>query len=81
MKISPFVTKIRSPITLKRAKSNVPRLNASSKIASFFPCWFGSALKLDGVKELFKRSFEMYTEIPEYPEGFFGAKVFKNRTR
>ena len=40
-----------------------------------FPCWFGSALKLDGVKELLN-GLEMYTEMPEYPKAF-GAKVFK----
>ena len=40
-----------------------------------FPCFFGSALKLYGVKELLQGIFD-YTEIPEYPAEF-GAKVFK----
>lgn len=40
-----------------------------------FPCYFGSALKMTGVKE-FLEGFENYTVIPEYPEAF-GAKVFK----
>jgi len=40
-----------------------------------FPCFFGSALKLDGVEE-FMAGLESYMEMPEYPEAF-GAKVFK----
>ncbi|MEG2350431.1 MAG: TetM/TetW/TetO/TetS family tetracycline resistance ribosomal protection protein, partial [Hungatella sp.] len=40
-----------------------------------FPCFFGSALKLDGV-EGFLKGMELYMESPVYlPE--FGAKVFK----
>lgn len=42
---------------------------------SIFPCWFGSALKLDGVAE-FIEGLEKYTLQTEYrPE--FGARVFK----
>lgn len=40
-----------------------------------FPCYFGSALHLDGV-ESFLRGLIRYTEAPVYPEEF-GAKVFK----
>ena len=40
-----------------------------------FPCFFGSALKLDGVEE-FMRGLEVYTETPSYPQEF-GAKIFK----
>ncbi len=40
-----------------------------------FPCYFGSALKLTGVKT-FAEGLEAYTKAPEYPEEF-GAKVFK----
>lgn len=40
-----------------------------------FPCYFGSALKLTGVKE-FLDGFDKYTVCPSYPETF-GAKVFK----
>ncbi len=40
-----------------------------------FPCCFGSALKLDGVKE-FLELIDLYTEKIEYGEKF-GAKVFK----
>ena len=40
-----------------------------------FPCFFGSALKLEGIEELMK-GIEAYTVTPDYPEEF-GAKVFK----
>lgn len=40
-----------------------------------FPCFFGSALKLQGVEE-FLNDFEYYTKEKEYPESF-GARVFK----
>ncbi len=40
-----------------------------------FPCFFGSALKLDGV-EAFLRGLERYTVEPKYPREF-GAKVYK----
>lgn len=40
-----------------------------------FPCFFGSALKLDGVEE-FLKGMEWFMETPKYPEEF-GARVFK----
>lgn len=40
-----------------------------------FPCYFGSALKLQGIEE-FLRGIETYTSIPEYGKEF-GAKVYK----
>ena len=40
-----------------------------------FPCFFGSALKLQGVEE-FLKDFGYYTEEKEYPEAFC-ARVFK----
>ncbi|MGI6006665.1 MAG: GTP-binding protein [Ruminococcus sp.] len=40
-----------------------------------FPCYFGSALKHQGVKELLD-GLERYAKIPQY-EGEFGALVFK----
>lgn len=40
-----------------------------------FPCWFGSALKLDGVAELLQ-GIGRYAVPPLYPQEF-GAKVFK----
>ena len=40
-----------------------------------FPCFFGSALKLQGVNE-FLSNLAFYTEEREYPEEF-GARIFK----
>ena len=40
-----------------------------------FPCWFGSALKLDGVDE-FLAGLAKYAPRPDYPARF-GAKVYK----
>ena len=40
-----------------------------------FPCYFGSALKLDGV-DTFMEGMEEYMMTPTYPEEF-GARVFK----
>ena len=40
-----------------------------------FPCFFGSALKLEGV-ETFMQGIAKYMHTPSYPEAF-GAKIFK----
>lgn len=40
-----------------------------------FPCYFGSALRMEGVVE-FLQGFAEYTSAPEYPEDF-GAVVYK----
>jgi small GTP-binding protein len=40
-----------------------------------FPCYFGSALKLDGV-EAFLEGLEQYTRCPSFQEPF-GAKIYK----
>lgn len=45
------------------------------KQRKIFPCMFGSALKLDGVRE-FIDCVDLYTQMPDYPDEF-GAKVFK----
>jgi len=50
----------------------VARAIAGRKV---FPCYFGSALKLEGVGE-FLDGLEMFTGQPVYPEEF-GAKVYK----
>lgn len=52
--------------------SDIQSLISNRKV---FPCYFGSALKLQGIEE-FLDSFETHTTIPEYPSKF-GAKVFK----
>ena len=41
-----------------------------------FPCFFGSALKMTGIKE-FLYSFDKYTVSPSYNARVFGAKVYK----
>lgn len=40
-----------------------------------FPCYFGSALKSQGIRE-FLEGLERYMKVPDYPETF-GAKVYK----
>lgn len=40
-----------------------------------FPCYFGSALKIDGVEE-FLQGLDTYTACPDYPEDF-GGRVYK----
>ena len=50
----------------------VSRLVAQRKL---FPCWFGSALKLEGVEELLS-GLERYAPAPDYPKEF-AARVFK----
>lgn len=50
----------------------IKRLIASRTI---FPCFFGSALKLNGVSE-FLQGLETYVRIPQYPDDF-GARIFK----
>ena len=51
---------------------NLRRLIGARKL---FPCFFGSALKLQGVEELLE-ALETYGPEPEYP-GEFGARVYK----
>ncbi len=50
----------------------IPALIGERKL---FPCWFGAALKLDGV-EAFLSGLAQFAPRPEYPEEF-GARVFK----
>ena len=40
-----------------------------------FPCWFGSALKLEGVED-FLSGLDRFTQMPDYPAEF-GARVYK----
>jgi small GTP-binding protein len=51
------------------------RTAALIRSRAVFPCWFGSALKLDGVGD-FLAGLERYTRAPHYPADF-GARVFK----
>ena len=54
------------------ADEQIAALTAGRKL---FPCWFGSALKLEGVEELL-RGLERYAPRPVRPAEF-GAKVYK----
>ncbi len=40
------------------------------------PCFFGSALKMNGIRE-FLTELDRYTDAPGYNERIFGAKVYK----
>ncbi len=51
---------------------DISRLIADRKV---FPCYFGSALKNEGVNVLLD-GIRRYARVPEYPEAF-GAKVYK----
>ena len=53
-------------------KNTLRRTIAERKV---FPCWFGSALKAEGITE-FLDGIREYSISPEYPEKF-GAKVYK----
>ena len=53
-------------------EETIRRLVGERKI---FPCYFGSALKLEGVEELLQ-GVETYARPPVYPKDF-GAKVYK----
>lgn len=58
--------------TGKIEDTDIKRLVKDRKL---FPCYFGSALKLEGVEE-FLKGIERYSIIPSYPEAF-GARIFK----
>ena len=53
-------------------QGEIVRLIAERKV---FPCYFGSALKIEGVEE-FLQGLETYTACPKYPEDF-GARIYK----
>ncbi|WMJ89087.1 translation factor GTPase family protein [Anaerocolumna sp. MB42-C2] len=51
------------------------QINIAIRDRKVFPCYFGSALKLDGVDQ-FMEGIAEYVKIPAYPD-VFGAKIFK----
>ncbi|MGI6094474.1 MAG: NYN domain-containing protein [Lachnospiraceae bacterium] len=53
-------------------RKDIVRLIAQRKV---FPCYFGSALKLQGIEELLQ-GLRDYTRMPVYPDTF-GARVYK----
>lgn len=58
--------------TEKFTKKTICRMIRERKI---FPCYFGSALKQQGIETLLE-GMETYMEVPAYP-GTFGARVYK----
>jgi ribosomal protection tetracycline resistance protein len=60
---------------LETGHIQVSQIKAAVKARKVFPCFFGSALKLEGVEE-FIQGVVKYSEIPSYPSEF-GARVFK----
>lgn len=58
-------------------EGEISREQTSELIArrKVFPCYFGSALKSQGIRE-FLEGLETYMKVPDYPETF-GAKVYK----
>lgn len=51
------------------------QIKRAIKMRKVFPCYFGSALKLEGI-DAFMSGLEKYITIPSYPDDF-GAKIFK----
>ena len=60
---------------LERGKIDDALISEMVKNRKVFPCFFGSALKLDGVED-FLTALACFTREPVYPKEF-GAKVFK----
>ncbi len=56
-----------------KVESNL--INRAIAKRHIFPCYFGSALKLDGIKELLE-GLSLYTVAPQYKKDF-AARVFK----
>ena len=51
-------------------------ISSAIKRRKIIPCYFGSALKMTGVRE-FLLDLDLYTEKKSYNERLFGAKIFK----
>lgn len=51
------------------------QIEKAVKERKVFPCLFGSALKLEGIKE-FMEALGKYTTVPSYPQEF-GARIYK----
>ena len=60
---------------LERGSIDDSLISEMIKSRKVFPCFFGSALKMDGVED-FLSALARFTDAPEYPNEF-GAKVFK----
>jgi len=51
------------------------QIKKAVRVRKVFPCYFGSALKLEGIEQ-FMQGVVNFTMIPSYPNEF-GAKIFK----
>ncbi|WP_312369624.1 TetM/TetW/TetO/TetS family tetracycline resistance ribosomal protection protein [Lachnoclostridium sp.] len=60
---------------LETGRVETNQIMQAIKERKVFPCFFGSALRLDGIEE-FLKGINTYTMLPSYPDEF-GAKVFK----
>lgn len=60
---------------LETGHIQLQQIQQAIKARKAFPCFFGSALKLDGVEELIQ-GIAKYGQAPSYPEEF-GARIFK----
>ncbi len=60
---------------LEKGKISDESISAAVAERNLFPCFFGSALKLEGIDE-FIDGFVKYTVMPKYPDKF-AARVFK----
>lgn len=60
---------------LENGRLNYGLLKSAIRARKVFPCYFGSALKSEGIRELLE-GLHQFTEESSYPETF-GAKVYK----
>lgn len=60
---------------LETGRIELSKIKAAVRTRKVFPCYFGSALKLEGV-QAFMEGLVKYTIRPQYPQAF-GAKIFK----
>lgn len=60
---------------LELNRIDIKKITGAIRTRKVFPCFFGSALKIEGV-EVFIEGIAKYTSTPTYPEKF-GAKIFK----
>lgn len=60
---------------LETGQIEAVKIKKAIRARKVFPCFFGSALRLQGIEELMQ-GIETYATIPYYPNEF-GAKIFK----
>ncbi len=60
---------------LETGRIGLPQIKEAIRARKVFPCFFGSALRLEGV-EAFIQGIVKYARIPAYPDNF-GARIYK----